>query len=114
MRPNPLYPVEKNNLDSNVLETPKPFENSPRLKSKVPIMSWDPNPFSYLSRSFMQRFAIPRCPLRRLRPWHRALKGTADEYASRLLNIFPELAEIEHGEIEKTFRRMRGKEEVEP
>jgi len=44
----------------------------------------------------------------------RALKGTADEYASRLLNIFPELAEIEHGEIEKTFRRMRGKEEVEP
>jgi len=113
LKPNPLYPVEKNNQDSNVRETPKPFENSPRLKSKVPIMSWDPNPSSYLSFSPVQRFVIPRCPLRRLRPWHRAIKGTTDEYSGRLLNIFPELANIEHEEIEKTFRRMRGKEELE-
>ena len=125
--PNPHYPVEKNNEDSNIAEAiliqsfpqrapvaPKPFENSLRLRRKVPIMSWDPSPSSYLSRSFTQRFTIPRYPLRRLRPWHRAITGTTDEYAGRLLSIFPELADIEHGEIEKTFRRMRGKEELAP
>jgi len=125
--PNPGYPVERNNQDSNVAERiltqfipertpapPKPSVNSLPLKSKVPIMSWDPKPSSYLSFSSVQRFMIPRCPLRRLRPGHRAIKGTTDEYSGRLVGIFPELADIEHGEIEKTFRRMRGKEELEP
>lgn len=125
LKANPRYLVEKSDPDSNVQGviltqsfpqrepvTPKPIENSFPLRSKVPIMSWDPSPSFHLSKSSMQRFTIPRCPLRRLRPWHRAVKGTTDEYAGRLLKIFPELADVKPEELEKTFRRIRGKEEL--
>mgnify|MGYP001032599340 FL=1 len=127
LRAHQYYPVEKGNEDSNLAETvlveripqrrripAKPFENALRLRRTIPIVSRDPHLSFYLSGLYVQRLTIPRCPLRRLRPSHRAIKGTTDEYAGRLLSLFPELADVEHGEIERTLARMRCKEELEP
>ena len=127
LKVSPLYPVLESDKESTrqdvtltelIPQRPptgsRPFVNPNGLKSKVPITTWDPSSSSYLSAPIMEKFVIPRCSLRRLRVWHRAIKGTAAEYAARLVSIFPELAEIGDEEIEKTLRRMRRKEEFEP
>jgi hypothetical protein len=100
------YVVEDTERDANASELTNGFANT-ALRSKISGASWIA-PDSSTAQT--EQILIPRAPLMRLHPAHAAIKGTAKEYASRLLSIFPELAEIEPNEIEKTLRRMRGKE----
>jgi hypothetical protein len=101
------YVVEENERDINASGLTRSFVNA-TLKSKVSNGSWIvATPFSLVRT---EQIMIPRTPLRRLHPAHPAIRGTAEAYESKLLNIFPELAEVESGELEKSLQRMRGKE----
>jgi hypothetical protein len=107
----PTYVIEDNERDINAFDRAKMFANT-LLKSKVASAFWVSSPdFSTVST---EQILIPRAPLRRLHLAHAAIRGTVGEYESKLLSIFPELADIEPNEIEKTLRRMRGKQEIEP
>jgi hypothetical protein len=120
-----LYTVHKNDMDSNMERatltdsipqtapavpgrSASPFE----FRTQVPVASWDSNP-SYPPVT-SQKFILPMCPLKRLRAWHPAAKGTAAHYAGKLLRDFPELVDVEENEMEKVLKRMRRKGEAEP
>lgn len=111
MTSNPTYIVEDNERDINASDVAKRFANT-LLKSKAACASWISSTLPPTIST--EQIVIPRAPLRRLHPAHAAIKGTAEEYESKLLNIFPALADIEPSEIEKTLRRMRGRQETEP
>ena len=111
MTSNPTYVVEDNERDMNAFEITRRFANGV-LRSKASVASWISSFPLFAVRT--EQVLIPRTPLLRLHPAHAAIKGTAEEYESRLLDIFPELADIGPNEIEKTLRRMRGKQETEP
>jgi len=76
------------------------------LKTKHPIVSWDP---STLWLPETQKIRLPE-RLRRLRAWHPAMEGTAQQYAGRLVQVLPELAGVTDDDIDKALRHVRNKE----
>lgn len=104
--------VEHDGQDINASDLVGRFANT-LLRTKRANGTWVASS-SPLSMAITQQIIIPRVPLRRLHPAHMALKGTAQRYEAKLLEIFRELADIEPSEIEKTLRRMRGRQDIEP
>jgi hypothetical protein len=105
------YPVTEEEQDVGTLSPAASFANA-KLRRKVAVNSLDS--LSPLSDARIEKIMIPRAPIRRLRAAHPAITGTAREFESRLVDIFPELADVEPEEIERTLRRMRRKEDIEP
>jgi len=111
------YPVETNEdfsltaAKSEILTregaSPHQSNNLQILKTKRPIVSWDP---SLLSSPKTEKIQLPRRSLRRLRAWHPAIEGTAQQYAGRLVKVFPELAGVKEEDIDKAIRHVRNKE----
>jgi len=83
------------------------FNNCEILKTKRPIASWDP---SLLWLPKTEKIQLPTRSLRRLRAWHPAIQGTAQQYAGRLVKIIPELAGVTDEDIDKALRHVRKKE----
>ncbi len=109
---NTIYLVREEEQDISSLGSTDSFFVNARFRSKVAVASLDS--FSDSSGTRTETITIPRAPIRRLQAAHPAIKGTTEEFASRLVAIFPELAEAEPEEIEGALLRMRRKENIEP
>lgn len=111
MTSNTIYLVREEEQDISSLSNENVFVNA-RLRSKVAVVSLDS--FSDASGTRTEKIVIPRAPIRRLQAAQPAIKGTTIGFESRLVDIFPELAEAEPEEIESALLRMRRKESIEP
>lgn len=109
---NTIYLVREEEQDISSSRSTDSFFVNMRLRSKVAVASLDS--FSDPADTRTERITIPRAPIKRLQAAHPAIKGTTEEFESRLINIFPELAEAKPEEIENALLRMRRKENIEP
>ncbi|MEM2882469.1 MAG: hypothetical protein QXU06_03880 [Candidatus Bathyarchaeia archaeon] len=85
--------------------SPRPIRTDPPLRAALV----DEAHASYPMDLERERFHIAIASATPRRRWHRAARGTADEFAGAIARAFPELQTLTEEDIEEAIRRVRGK-----